>query len=906
MPTVEDLLWKIDASTEGLRRELKRGEQSGDQFHRKMDRSVAGVERSFTGLGAVLTRTVGPALAGLGVGALATEIYQVNRQFQDLKTGLEVAAGSAAAADVEFARLRVFAKDTPYQLSEVVTSYIRLKNLGLDPTNKALKSYGDLAASIPNKTLIDFIEAVADATVGEWERLKEFGIKARVEGDKVGFTFKGVRHEVKKNAADIEKFLQELAETNFGGAMEKRMNNISGASSNLKDNLDELFVTIGQMGADQAIVSVLKGMSGAVSDLADNMDTVVRVGGAAGAAVGGFAVAKISTAAMAAFRVEIASAAAGLAMMNQFGTAATARMVTMAAATATASAAVRGFNITISALGGPVGAALTVVAGGAYLLATNQSLAEAAASKHADALSGFNQVIDLSKGKVRQMTDEVRALNRAQLEAAAEAAKESMHEQARLAMANENPIKMSARLHATGLPSNEVIEILRPVLELQRAVQAGKIGFSELYVEVTKLADADERLKPLAASMVSWAKPMIDAKSNLDEINAALAMLDGRATDTQKKLLGWTAPSGGDGGDGDAKGAKDRAKKIERIEKTLQDKLFGLRFQGAERIREEYKRLIADLDALAQGGGLDEERIQRAKDLAQEIKDMRLDEWDRNQAKAIRESTQELTHKNEQMDRMLEAYGQGGAAVQTLTGQLELENEAMRLGIDLASEQGKEWSLLYRRSQELEGGIDDIADAQQKSAGYAREFGSAYVGEMEAVIWNSKNAEEAVRNLGQAILQIAMRKAILEPAGAAFGSMLTSMVGFADGGVMTGQGQMSLRKYASGGIANSPQLAMFGEGSRPEAYVPLPDGRSIPVTMNGSGGGGIILNVNINNQGGGSANAEMSGRGNGEFDLNVVVEQMEGQMSRNISKGEGLAPAMERRFALQPGVGSFT
>ena len=58
---------------------------------------------------------------------------------------------------------------------------------------------------------------------------------------------------------------------------------------------------------------------------------------------------------------------------------------------------------------------------------------------------------------------------------------------------------------------------------------------------------------------------------------------------------------------------------------------------------------------------------------------------------------------------------------------------------------------------------------------------------------------------------------------------------WADGGIMTSDGPLPLRKYATGGIARSPQLAMFGEGSTPEAYVPLPDGRRIPVQMAGSG-----------------------------------------------------------------------
>lgn len=59
---------------------------------------------------------------------------------------------------------------------------------------------------------------------------------------------------------------------------------------------------------------------------------------------------------------------------------------------------------------------------------------------------------------------------------------------------------------------------------------------------------------------------------------------------------------------------------------------------------------------------------------------------------------------------------------------------------------------------------------------------------------------------------------------------------FADGGVMTSAGPLPLRKYAGGGIANTPQVSIWGEGRLPEANVPLPDGRTIPVTLRGGGG----------------------------------------------------------------------
>lgn len=73
---------------------------------------------------------------------------------------------------------------------------------------------------------------------------------------------------------------------------------------------------------------------------------------------------------------------------------------------------------------------------------------------------------------------------------------------------------------------------------------------------------------------------------------------------------------------------------------------------------------------------------------------------------------------------------------------------------------------------------------------------------------------------------------------------------FASGGVMSSMGAMPLNKYASGGVANSPQLAMFGEGRKPEAYVPLPDGRSIPVNMSGGSGVSVTQTIIIQSDGG--------------------------------------------------------
>ena len=53
--------------------------------------------------------------------------------------------------------------------------------------------------------------------------------------------------------------------------------------------------------------------------------------------------------------------------------------------------------------------------------------------------------------------------------------------------------------------------------------------------------------------------------------------------------------------------------------------------------------------------------------------------------------------------------------------------------------------------------------------------------------------------------------------------------------------------FADGGVSNSPGLAMVSEGKyRNEAHVPLPDGRTIPVTLDGATGAVAYFDIDVN------------------------------------------------------------
>lgn len=201
---------------------------------------TGGLSRGFKGAAA------GAAVLAASIAAVSKTLT-VARQFDVISASLKTMTGSQEAADKAFANIQKFAANTPYDLAQVTTAFTKLKAMGLDPSMSALEAYGNTASAM-GKDLNQMIEAVADAATGEFERLKEFGIRASKQGDQVSLTFKGVTQTIGFSAAEIERYLQSIGENEFGGAMAERAKTLDGALSNLGDQWDMLFLTITKSG----------------------------------------------------------------------------------------------------------------------------------------------------------------------------------------------------------------------------------------------------------------------------------------------------------------------------------------------------------------------------------------------------------------------------------------------------------------------------------------------------------------------------------------------------------------------------------------------------------------------------------------------------------------------------------
>jgi hypothetical protein len=213
--------------------------------------------------------TMAASLATVGA---SMKTISVAREFDKINASLVTMTGSQEAADRAFKRIQNFAATTPFDLAQVANAFVKLKALGLDPSEEALQSYGNTAASLGGD-LNQMVEAVADAATGEFERLKEFGITARSELDKVTFTFQGLPTTIGKNAAEIEAYLMGLGQIQFAGAMAERADTLDGAISNLGDSFDSLFLTIAQAGAGQ----VFEDLARSSTEFLNNLGVMIRL-----------------------------------------------------------------------------------------------------------------------------------------------------------------------------------------------------------------------------------------------------------------------------------------------------------------------------------------------------------------------------------------------------------------------------------------------------------------------------------------------------------------------------------------------------------------------------------------------------------------------------------------------------
>lgn len=270
---LERLIVELDAKTAKYNRDMKKSakvtQDSTNKMGKQLEKMSGKQDKAGKSMGDFKVKAIATAIA---ITAIGVKIINVARKFEVYDAQLKTATGSTEAASEALEALQDFAATTPFSIEQSITAFTKLRNLGLDPGEAALTSYGNTAVAM-GKDLNQMIEAVADAATGEFERLKEFGIKAKTEGDKVAFAFQGQTVTIGKNAKEITEFLQGIGDVNFAGAMEEQFNTLDGFISNFGDNVDKLFVAIAKSGLSDVVKDLFTVANAELADFTTRIDS---------------------------------------------------------------------------------------------------------------------------------------------------------------------------------------------------------------------------------------------------------------------------------------------------------------------------------------------------------------------------------------------------------------------------------------------------------------------------------------------------------------------------------------------------------------------------------------------------------------------------------------------------------
>ena len=166
---------------------------------------------------------------------------EASRVYEDMSARLSPLVGDLETAQKTFWSLNGLEDETATATDKLAKAFVDLGNNGLTNSNEQLKTYATIAHGT-GKDLNTLTDAVIAFSQGSTKALRQFGITAQDNGDTISLTYKGSTTEIEKNSKALDEYLNKLAQNNFDGVLEAKLNTVSAATGRL-DNAWGTFCT---------------------------------------------------------------------------------------------------------------------------------------------------------------------------------------------------------------------------------------------------------------------------------------------------------------------------------------------------------------------------------------------------------------------------------------------------------------------------------------------------------------------------------------------------------------------------------------------------------------------------------------------------------------------------------------
>ncbi len=365
----------------------------------------------------------------------------------------------------------------------------------------------------------------------------------------------------------------------------------------------------------------------------------------------------------------------------------------------------------------------------------------------------------------------------------------------------------------------------------------------------------------------------------------------------------------------------------------------GLRAERDELAMTDKRRFVSQALRRLSAEATDAQR-QQVRDLAGALFDERQAIEARTKAEEeaarLREKGKSLT---EQLRTAEEAYADEVRELNGLLAAGAINQETFAR----ASEQA--YDRMLRASDDWSDGVvRALRDYARESSDAATQFEQATTralkaGEDAFVQWATTgkvSASDLFNSIAEEALRAAYRMAVIKPFGSLFEGIFSSIGGSIASSLFGGGSGMIGDFPAPGPVQVAHNGGVIGKDVLPSRRVSPDLFENAPRFHGGGVVGGempiiaqrgetvftpgqmralgtelgqrpeVQVNVHVDNRAPGTeARAQWRSDGAGGLSLDIVVEQIESQIARNIGRGEGLAPTMERRYGLNPAAGAY-
>lgn len=213
-----------------------------------------------------LTRA-GQLLTDLGAKIISAGL-QALRVFDDMSAKLSVLTGDLDSAKKKFWELNALEDKTAIATDKLASAYLTLGNNGLRNTTQQMEKYAAIAQGT-NKDITGLAQNISNFVNGRLQSLKEYGITAERNGEKLIMSFRGEKKEIEATSKALEEYLEQLADANFSKVLEARTGTLSASFERL-NNAWGTFTTRVMDGAD-GMGQVFKTFVDEATDLLNNL-----------------------------------------------------------------------------------------------------------------------------------------------------------------------------------------------------------------------------------------------------------------------------------------------------------------------------------------------------------------------------------------------------------------------------------------------------------------------------------------------------------------------------------------------------------------------------------------------------------------------------------------------------------